>query len=157
MQQKGSNIYKKVIYTVGHSNHSAEYFLELLYKYGITAVADVRSVPYSRYNPQFNKKEIQSLLSDAGIEYVFLGKELGGRPDNAKYYHEGKVDYSLIAAEPSFQKAIRRLLKGSEKYRIVLLCAEKDPYSCHRALLVGRELEKLGIIIRHILEDGVIK
>jgi uncharacterized protein (DUF488 family) len=146
------------IFTVGHSNLSIEAFISLLQQQGITAVADVRSHPYSRYLPHFNKSEIKASLSTAGIQYVFLGKELGARPEDLSCYDiNGKALYEKIAATQLFAEGIKRLIKGAESYKITLMCAEKDPITCHRTILVCRELTKLNVQIAHILSDSSLE
>lgn len=142
------------IYTVGHSNHSIETFISLLQKQGITALADVRSHPYSRHQPQFNRETLQRALRKADINYVFLGKELGARSENPKCYRNGKVQYGLLAREPSFQEGLARLRKGMESHRIAMMCAEKEPLDCHRTILVGYRLREQGIDVAHILSNG---
>lgn len=143
-----------MIYTIGHSNHPIESFVAMLQKHGITAIADVRSAPYSKYNPQFNKDKISASLQQTGISYVFLGKELGARPDDPGCYHNGKVLYGKIAEGQNFKKGIQRLVEGSEKYRIAIMCSEKDPIDCHRTVLVCRHLKGVMDDILHILADG---
>ena len=145
------------LYTIGHSTHPFEKFLELLSMHSITAVCDVRSQPYSKFNPQFNHKTIKKELEKHGITYVFLGKELGPRSDDPTCYVDGKVQYDCLAKTDLFHQGIQRLRKGMESYRIALMCAEKDPVTCHRTILVCRHLRKNGIRIRHILEDGSIE
>ncbi|HLO49773.1 MAG TPA: DUF488 domain-containing protein, partial [Kamptonema sp.] len=146
------------VFTVGHSNLSIEAFISLLQKQEITAVADVRSHPYSRYLPHFNKSEIKASLSTAGIQYVFLGKELGARPEDLSCYDiNGKALYERIAATQLFAEGIQRLIKGAESYKITLMCAEKDPSTCHRTILVCRELTKLNVQIAHILSDSSLE
>ncbi|WP_373537258.1 DUF488 family protein [Microcoleus sp.] len=143
------------LFTIGHSNQSIESFLLLLKKHGITAVADVRSNPFSRYLPHFNKSEITAFLSAAGIQYVFLGKELGARPEDLSCYDtEGKALYDRIAATPLFSAGIQRLLKGAANYKISLMCTEKDPITCHRTILVCHKLKAFNLQIKHILSDG---
>lgn len=142
------------IYTIGHSTHSTEEFIGLLKKYNITAVSDVRSSPYSKFNPQFNKDKLKSDLKSAGLKYAFLGKELGARSDDPKCYKNGKVQYDLLSKTELFQSGINRVVKGSQKFTIALMCAEKDPLDCHRTILVARELGLLGCSIVHILSDG---
>ncbi len=142
------------VYTVGHSNHAIERFLELLTRNGITAVADVRSHPYSRHNPQFNKEVLTAALKTRGIAYVFVGKELGARSDDPACYEAGKVRYGRLAQTPIFKAGIERVLSGARQYRIALMCAEKEPLDCHRTVLVGRALEQRGAAIVHILADG---
>lgn len=142
------------LYTVGHSNHSIEQFLDLLTRNGITAVADVRSHPFSRHNPQFNREVLTAALKARGIAYVFVGKELGARSDDPACYEAGKVRYGRLAETQIFKAGIERVLSGAQKYRVALLCAEKEPLDCHRTLLVGRALERRGATIVHILADG---
>ncbi|MCX6000098.1 MAG: DUF488 domain-containing protein [Chloroflexi bacterium] len=145
------------MYTIGHSNHSLQDFIKLLRQHNITAIADVRSSPFSRRNPQFNQTALSSALTQAGIAYVFLGKELGGRPDDPGCYDNGSADFSRIAERTVFKEGITRLLRGIDKYRIALLCAEREPLDCHRTILVCRELRRLGLPIKHILADGCLE
>ena len=146
------------IFTVGHSNLSIEAFISLLKEHQITAIADVRSHPYSRYLPHFNKSEIKASLSNVGIQYVFLGKELGARPEDLSCYDvNGKALYERIAATQLFAEGIQRLIKGAESYKLTLMCAEKDPITCHRTILVCRELTKLNVQIAHILSDSSLE
>jgi len=146
-----------VVYTIGHSNHPIEKFIDLLRPHGITAIADVRSAPYSRYHPQFNRESLEALLKKAGIAYVFLGEELGARPKDPACYDNGRVDFGHLAAREQFNRGIERVLKGSEKYRLALMCAEKEPLDCHRTILVCRNLAQRGVCIKHILADGAIE
>ena len=145
------------LYTIGHSNHEIAVFLGLLRQHGVTAVGDVRSQPYSRYVPQYSRDALEAALADAGIAYVFLGKELGARSDNPACYREGKVQYDRLAQEPIFAEGIGRVVQGIERYRIALLCAEKDPLDCHRALLVARKLFESGVAVSHIHADGALE
>lgn len=143
------------LFTIGHSNLSVEAFLLLLQKHGITAVVDVRSRPFSRYLPHFNQSEIKASLSSVGIQYVFLGKELGARPEDLSCYDVGgKALYQRIAATPLFSEGIQRLLKGAASYKVSLMCAEKDPITCHRTILVCHKLKDFNVQINHILSDG---
>ena len=142
------------LFTVGHSNHDIEQFLDLLVANGITAVCDVRSSPYSRHNPQFNREILHASLKKRNIAYVFLGKELGPRSDDPGCYVDGKVQYSRLAASENFHRGIGRLKAGMERYRIAMMCAEKDPVGCHRMILICRALRGEPVEIRHILEDG---
>ena len=148
---------EKNIYTIGHSIHTAERFIELLKLNGITAVCDVRSSPYSSYNPQFNRETIQSELKKHGMAYVYLGKELGPRSDDPGCYENGRVQYGLLAETDLFHEGIRRVKEGMKSYRIALMCSEKDPVMCHRTILVCRRLAADGMDIRHILDDGGIE
>ena len=146
-----------IVYTVGHSTHPQERFIELLQRHGITAIADVRSKPYSRMNPQFNREELKVSLRAQGIAYVFLGKELGARSEDAACYHEGKVQYGRLAKTELFQQGLERVREGAQKYRIALMCAEKEPLDCHRTILVARHIVAQGMDVRHILGDGRIE
>ena len=145
------------LYTVGHSNHSIEKFIGLLTTNGITAVADVRSRPFSRRHPQFNKQRLAAALTKHGIAYVFLGKELGARTEDPSCYENGKVQYPRLAATPVFKAGIERVLAGAAKFRLALMCAEKEPLDCHRTLLVSRALESAGASIAHVLADGSVE
>ena len=142
------------VFTIGHSNHSLEKLIALLNKYSITAICDVRSHPYSKHNPQFNREHIQSELKRHDILYVFLGKELGPRSEDPACYANGKVQYHLLAQSRIFQQGLERLKKGMQSFRLAILCAEKDPIMCHRTILVCRHLQSEDIEIKHILEDG---
>lgn len=142
------------VYTVGHSTHPFKRFLDLLERNGVTAIADVRSSPFSRHNPQFNRDTLSGELKEDGIAYVFVGKELGARSEDPACYTGGKVRYDRLAQTSIFKAGIDRVLSGAQKYRIALMCAEKEPLDCHRTLLVSRALERLGVSIVHILSDG---
>jgi uncharacterized protein (DUF488 family) len=144
----------KELFTIGHSNHSIEAFIGLLVQHGITALADVRSHPYSRYLTHFSQAFLKATLEEVGIRYVFLGKELGARPNNPDCYVNGKALYERIAATKQFYEGIQRLLKGAESYKISLMCAEKDPITCHRAILICQHLREFELEIHHILNDG---
>ena len=142
------------IYTIGHSRHSPEDFVDLLRRLQITALADVRSHPHSKFMPHFCKEELRSLLATNGIRYVFLGDALGARPSDQSCYVGGRASYELIARTPAFAEGISRLMAGREKYRIALMCAERDPIDCHRAILVAHALAQAGAHIWHIHSDG---
>jgi uncharacterized protein (DUF488 family) len=146
------------VFTVGHSNHSAEKFAGLLRRHGIEAVVDTRSHPYSRHAPQFNACAIEAVLSKVGIGYLFLGRELGGWPEGEEFYDaDGRVDYALVERSRSFLDGIHRLKREIPARRIALLCSEEDPSGCHRRLLVGRALSVRGIVVRHIRGDGSVQ
>jgi len=145
------------LFTIGHSTHSWEKFLELLRQHRIEAVADVRSSPSSQYNPQFNRDPLQRALREQGISYVFLGEELGARRSEPECYVNGRVDYSLIAQTPAFIRGLERIIQGAAKKRIAMMCAEKDPLDCHRCVLVSRRLKERGINIQHIHDDGTLE
>lgn len=143
-----------LVFTIGHSTHSLEAFFALLQKHGVTAIADVRSAPFSRFNPQFNKDVLERSLKAAGIKYVFLGHELGARSDDPSCYENGRVLYGRLAQTELFRSGIDRVIRGVQEHRIALMCAEKEPLECHRTLLVARALDEHGIAVTHILSDG---
>ncbi len=144
------------LFTIGHSTHDTEHFIELLQQHGVNAVCDVRSNPYSHYNPQYNRKRIASEIRNHGIDYIFLGEELGARNDNSNCYVDDKIQFGKLAAEPLFQWGLTRLKKGMRQYSVALMCAEKDPITCHRTILVTRQLRR-DYTIKHILADGRIE
>lgn len=145
---------QEVVFTVGHSTHPQEHLIGLLVQHGITAVCDIRSKPYSRMNPQFNREEIKRQLRIAGLSYVFLGHELGARSADPSAYEQGKVHYEKLALTDLFQQGLARVREGLKSYRIALMCAEKDPLECHRSVLVARHLAGLGTRVEHIHADG---
>lgn len=148
---------ENAVFTIGHSNHPLEKFLNLLAAHQINAVADVRSSPFSRVNPQYNREQLQGALQHAGVRYVFLGKELGARSDDSACYDNDKVQYQRLAQTKQFQNGLERVIEGAKSYRIALMCAEKDPLQCHRTILVARELARRGIQVRHVLADGLLE
>src|SRR5579859_1320782 len=130
----------ETLYTVGHSNRTLEELLAALKAHGITAIADVRSQPYSKMHPQFDREALAASLKAEGIAYVFLGKELGARTPDSSCYEDGKVQFDRLARTASFQEGLERVREGMEQYRVALLCAEREPLACHRTILVSREL-----------------
>lgn len=148
----------KVVFTVGHSTHPIGAFLELLERHGISAICDVRSSPYSRFNPQFNREALSKSLGEHEIKYVFLGKELGARSDDPSCYRDGRVQYGALARTELFRRGIERVRLGVDRgYKMALMCAEKDPLDCHRTVLVARNLEGEGFNISHVLSDGSLE
>jgi len=144
-----------VVYSIGHSTHSIETFVALLRKAHVAAIADVRSSPYSRWQPQFNRDTLRKSLADDDIAYVFLGTELGGRGTDGSVRDEhGRVQYRRIAESPAFCEGLRRVRAGSERLRIALMCAESEPLECHRGILISRLLVAQGTPVVHIHADG---
>ncbi|TSA12041.1 MAG: DUF488 domain-containing protein [Comamonadaceae bacterium] len=143
-----------VLFSVGHSTHPVETFVKLLQMHGVTALVDVRSHPYSRHFPQFSRDALKDVLQRCGITYVFLGKELGARSENSACYRHGKVQFDLLAKEPLFAQGLDRVRQGMQKFQVALMCAEKDPLECHRAVLVARRLYESGTDVQHIHADG---
>jgi len=150
---------KKNIYTIGHGNRKLHEFLSLLKKFSIEYLIDVRSVPYSGYNPQFNQNNLKVFLEQNGITYVFMGDSIGGRPSDASCYDsEGKVDYEIVKTKKFFIDGIERLKNALKKnLSVVLMCSESNPCECHRSKLIGRVLSSEKIFLMHIDENGNLK
>ncbi len=142
------------IFTIGYSNHTIAVFRSLLRQHGITAIADVRSRPFSRYLTHFNQIELKQYLKEEEIHYVFLGKELGARPEDPFCYVEGRAVYEKIAQTDNFKEGIDRVRRGVKKHRIALMCMERDPLTCHRAILVAPHLKEYDLSIFHIKGNG---
>lgn len=147
------------IYTIGHSNYEVERLFDMLRKFHIDCVVDIRGIPYSRYNIQFNKDAIQYSLTRAGFKYVYMGNEFGANRLLSKesYNKEGYADFNKVAYEKIFKYGVERLKNGCKKgYKIVLLGAMQDPLRCHRSILLGRELTMEKFKVKHILDDYTI-
>lgn len=142
------------MFTIGHSTHSVDKFIALLRRHQIALIADVRSVPYSRMQPQFNRESLMKALEKCGIEYVFLGAELGARSNDKACYEKGQVQYHRLAQTPAFHRGIERLQAESGRLRGALMCAEREPLECHRTVLVSRELQAVGLLVMHVHADG---
>ena len=150
---------KLTCYTIGHSSHDIGEFTHLLKKHNINCVVDIRSTPYSQYNPQFNRENLKRYLENVHISYIFMGNSLGGRYDDQALFFGDKpvVDFRKVMERDEYKKGIQAIIDGIEKGDIlVLMCAEKDPFNCHRFALVGYGLQKEGVNVKHILEDGKI-
>jgi uncharacterized protein (DUF488 family) len=146
------------VFTIGHSTHQSDWFVNLITRYEIEVLVDIRSHPFSQRVPHFDLDAIRESVRAAGIRYVYLGRELGGRPADTNLYDEdGRVLYGKVAETPLFQTGIERLEKGVRRYRVALMCSEEDPAGCHRRLLVGRVLAGLGILSSHIRGDGTVE
>jgi uncharacterized protein (DUF488 family) len=149
---------RPAIYTIGHSNHSMQFFVDLLRQHNIEVLVDVRSQPFSRFTPHFNSRELKEAVTGAGFKYLFMGKELGGRPEGDEFYNaQGQANYDLWSQNPLFLQGIERLQTGIAKYQVVMMCTEENPTDCHRNLLVAKSLDELGIDIRHIRADGTLQ
>lgn len=142
------------VLTIGHSTHDLLTLVRLLRQHEVTAVADVRSIPVSRYTPQFNRGSVERGLYEAGIKYVFLGKELGARTEDTSCYIDGRVQYGRLAQSPAFVSGVERLMMGAQIERIAVMCAEGEPLDCHRTVLVARVLTEHGVKVDHIHGDG---
>jgi uncharacterized protein (DUF488 family) len=147
------------IYTIGHSNLAFEEFARLLQANGIKLVVDVRSVPYSRHSPQFNREGLQEALARLGIGYRYLGDSLGGRPDDPACYNGDKPDYDRIARQGAYRSGIEELIQVAEELPTAIMCSEEDPSHCHRHLLITRTLlnEREDIEVIHIRRDGSLE
>ncbi len=149
-----SSLVNEHVLTIGHSNHAWERFAELLQNAGIATIADVRSSPYSRFNPQFNRETLAEKLKTLGIDYLFLGRELGARSDDPACYERGRVRYDRLAQTERFRSGIERVTLAAQSHQIALMCAEKEPLECHRCLLVSSALVGRRMSVTHILADG---
>lgn len=147
----------KTIFTIGHSTHSQERFIALLHEHGIQALGDVRSTPYSRINPQFNREELRLALRARGLKYVFLGKELGARSEDPSCYEGGKIQFERLARSELFRYGLQRVQDGMKRFKLAIMCAERDPVECHRGILVARHLTSIGLSVQHILGDGSLE
>lgn len=144
------------LYSIGHSNQTQEEFLALLVQYNINCIIDVRSVPASKYSPQFNQDALKWFLKNQGVLYLHFGDEFGARRTDS-INEEGQVDFELAVMTPSFQQGAYRLMKGLEKgYQIALMCSEADPLECHRFSMVSRYFYEKGLDVQHILKDGLL-
>ncbi|MBU4276407.1 MAG: DUF488 domain-containing protein [Proteobacteria bacterium] len=145
------------LFTIGHSNHNEDVFIKILKHHHIDIVVDVRSTPFSRHNPQFNYDPLRNMLSQYKIQYAFMGNELGARRKERECYKNNQVDFNYVPFLPLFQAGIDRILKGLNKFRIALMCSEKEPLDCHRTILISRNIKWQNITINHILGDGSLE
>jgi uncharacterized protein (DUF488 family) len=148
---------KPTLFTIGHSDHQLAEFFSLLNQHGIDTIADVRSQPYSRFHAQFNRETLAVALKRVGVGYAFLGRELGARRSEPESYRNGQARYDLIQQLPAFQAGLDWIRERAGSQRIALLCAEKDPLTCHRTILVCRHLRPASLAIAHVLEDGTVE
>ncbi len=144
------------VFTVGHSNHEIEHFVELLKQHKIALVVDVRSQPYSQWATQFNRELLQHDLEAAGLHYMYMGDLLGGRPGSRELYDPGQEhpNYKRMAGSPSYLEGIERLLDLAESRRLAVMCSEGDFHHCHRHLLITQTLVERGVEVHHIQPDG---
>src|ERR1700741_237075 len=143
--------------TIGHSNHPIERFVDLLQIYTVGAVADMRSVPFSKAQPQFNQQPLAAVLGRSGISYVYLGEELGINAPSDECYVGGMVDYTRVARTAVFLKGVERVTTGMRKYQVAMMCSEGDPLQCHRSVLLSRHVVEIGIDVQHVLPDGSLE
>jgi uncharacterized protein (DUF488 family) len=146
------------VWTIGHSNHPPATLLDLLAQHDIRLLVDVRSSPYSRHVPHFDREALGNALRARAIEYLFLGDLLGGRAEGTQFYDAaGHVLYDRVAQSPPFRRGIDRLLEAIGTSRLALLCGEEDPTDCHRRLLIARVLRDRDVDVVHIRGDGRIQ
>jgi hypothetical protein len=156
--QMGSSGAEHRLYTVGHSNHELPAFLDLLERAGITAIADVRSSPFSRRLPQFNRPTLDQALRRRGLAYVFLGGELGGRPSDPEVYDSvGQVDYERVRRTRTFASGLDRLCTARSKFALAVMCGEADPLNCHRGLMIAPALVERDVFPDHLRKDGTVE
>jgi uncharacterized protein (DUF488 family) len=150
---------KKTIYTVGHSTHTIDYFLELLTTYSINCVVDVRSVAASKYNPQFNQQPLSNFLKKHGVNYLHFDKEFGARyTDKSLLDETDTVDFEKVRATQTFSTGVERLEKGIERgFKIALMCSEAEPFDCHRFGMISGYLSNNNFEVQHILKDKSLK
>jgi uncharacterized protein (DUF488 family) len=144
-----------MIFSIGHSNQEQTQFLDLLQRHAIEVLVDVRSSPYSAYTSQFNREVLKAAVEGQGMRYLFMGDQLGGRPEGEQFYDEqGHVLYHRVAEAEFFRQGVERLCRGSQQFRLAMMCSEEDPTVCHRLLLVSRVLEDRREPVMHIRGDG---
>jgi len=147
-------IMTRKVFTIGHSNHPFSRFMELIQKQGVQMVVDVRTRPYSKYTPYFSKKPLEEGLKEYHLEYVYLGKKMGGKPDDPRFYHDGELLYHLIEDDAKYQEGLIQLLELAGDNQVVVMCSEEDPFHCHRHHLISQSLLKHGFSITHIRGNG---
>ena len=146
------------LFSIGHSNHELAEFLRLLHLHAITVLADVRSAPYSQRYPQYNRQPLEQALAAAGIQYLFLGDLLGGRPDSREVYDDdGRVDYEKVRDTDFFRRGVEQLISGLDDCTMTMMCSEADPLDCHRGLMIAPSLVERGIAPGHIRKDGSVE
>jgi uncharacterized protein (DUF488 family) len=148
---------KTCIFTVGHSNVDFNTFLTLLKSNGIELLVDVRSSPYSKYVPHFNRENLQESLENEGVAYKFLGDKIGGKPKDTKYYENGEVVYRLIEEDSPYREGIFQLMELSKTQKTSLMCSEENPFNCHRHNLISQTLLRNGFKVLHIRANGKIE
>jgi uncharacterized protein (DUF488 family) len=148
---------KRSVYTIGYGGRTIDDVVALITKHRVAAIADVRTTPYSNRYPAFAREQLQQTLQTLRVSYVFLGEELGARPSDPAMYDKGRVSYRLLRSSSAFRSGIARISGGSESLQIALLCAEKDPLACHRAILIAPALVREGLQVLHIGANGGVE
>ncbi len=150
---------ESTIYSIGHGNKKIEDFIEELKSFNILYLLDIRSKPYSKWNPQFNQAELRNEITKQGITYVYVGDLLGGLPeDRTCYDFNGKVVYDRIKEKDFFKEGLKRLTTANDKkLNLAIMCSESNPEECHRCKLIGQELLLKDISLKHIISVDKIK
>lgn len=148
-----------ILYTIGHSQHELEYFVSILKRHGINHLLDVRSTPYSQFATNYNRENIREVLKNAGIQYTFMGTYFGARPDDEELYtREGYLNFEKARKTDRFKMGVENIIRGIQAGNIIsLMCTEKDPIACHRAIMVARTFYECGIEVQHIMADGTLQ
>jgi len=159
LKEKAQTINPSSLYSIGHGNKTVEKFISELKQFDIKYLVDVRTTPFSKWNPQFNKNDLKFLLEENDIGYIFLGDKIGGLPsDKSCYTEEGKIDYELVRGKNFFKEGLERLvMANSKQIKIATMCSETNPEECHRSKLIGKELLSKGIDTNHILNQYELK
>ncbi|MBQ5853002.1 MAG: DUF488 domain-containing protein [Rikenellaceae bacterium] len=140
------------LFSIGHGNKSIDEFISELNSFNIQFVVDVRSVPYSKWNPHFNQSTLECSLIKHGLRYVYMGDKLGGMPNDSSCYTNGKIDYKKMGQKESFIEGLKRLINANnQQIRVAIMCSESEPEMCHRSKLIGEELRKRDIVMQHII------
>lgn len=144
------------VYSIGYSGFLVDEFVNILEYNGINLLVDVRSQPYSQYYSDYNKDSFELKLKNKDIYYRNYANEFGARQDQKEYYsNEGFLDFELFAKSPQFLEGMEKLKNSMlQNYKFVVMCAEKDPFNCHRAILVTRAFHDAGFKIMHLLPAG---
>ena len=146
------------LYTIGHSRHAIEAFIDLARRHGVSLIVDVRGQPYSRFNPQFNRERFKDALKNNDIDYLWLGDRLSGRPEDPKFRGpNSKVLWDELRQSPDLHEGIAEVLARAAEARLALVCAEEDPMRCHRRFLLTPPLSEYGARVLHIRGDGRIQ
>lgn len=145
------------ILTIGYSNVDFNTFLSKIKRVNIKTIFDVRSIPYSKYTPQFNRENIKKELYKNNVCYIYVGDMIGGWPKKEEYYTDNIADYTKMINDESFNKGLEYIINESKKNNIALACSEHNPFTCHRFLLISRELIRRGFDVNHVMKDGHIK
>lgn len=146
------------VYTIGYTAFDQEQMIKTLKKYNIHCLIDVRTVPASARLPQYSRPVLEAVLKKAGIRYRHY-PEFGARQEDSKWYNaEGYLDFERYMESEAFQSGIHKVQEGMRLgYRFTLMCAEKDPINCHRAIMVARGFSKAGNDVAHICVDSMGK